>query len=208
MEHEIKKAQSKLEIHPLIAERWSPRCFSEKPVEELKLSQLFEAARWAASSSNVQPWRFFVARKGESHHPAFLEGLVEGNRSWAQYAPVLCINVVRRQFEHRDGENHYAKHDLGLAMGNLCLQATALGLHVHQMAGINKQELIETLDLDSDLYEVVSAFVLGYLDLDRSEELPEKQAKGDFQARERKALSEILFGANLEGTPEWLMESP
>lgn len=208
MEQEVKRAETQFDIHPLLAERWSPRSFSDKEVSSDKLAQLFEAARWAPSSSNVQPWRFFVARKGEEHFEDFLKGLMEGNQVWAKYAPVICVNVVRRQFEHREGENHYARHDLGLAMGNLSVQATALGLHLHQMAGIKKQYLQELLDLKEEDYAVVSAFVVGYLDLSRSDELPEKHAKGEEQPRQRKALRDILFGAKMSDAPKWLNDSP
>src|SRR3954466_4599813 len=124
-------------IHPLIAERWSPYAFADRPVSREDLRSLFEAARWAPSSYNEQPWSYVVATREE---PAEFERvfscLVEGNQAWAKAAPVLAIGCTSLRFKLNGKPNAAAVHDLGLAAGNICLEATARGLSVHQMIGI------------------------------------------------------------------------
>jgi len=134
----IKQARSKHSIHELIASRWSPYTFDPRPVEPDKLLSCLEAARWAASSYNEQPWSFIVARReDEAQFDQMLGCLVEANRAWAKNAGVLILTVVSRFFTRNGKPNRVAEHDIGLAAGNLTVQATALGLHVHQMAGID-----------------------------------------------------------------------
>src|SRR5438270_3416151 len=124
-------------VHELIRNRWSPRAFSDKPVEPAVLASLFEAARWAASSYNEQPWTYFVAtREQPADFERLLSCLIEANQAWAKAAPVLALGVVRLTFARNGKENAVAVHDLGLASGNLSTEATARGLSVHQMAGI------------------------------------------------------------------------
>src|SRR5580698_3906498 len=131
-----KTATTSAPIHSLIAERWSPRAFASRPVGAEKLRSLFEAARWAASSYNGQPWYFIVGTKDHPEdYQRILDCFVEFNQSWAKNAPVIALSIARLAFE--DGRpNHHALHDLGQASASLALQATALGLQVHQMAGI------------------------------------------------------------------------
>ena len=116
-------------------QRWSPRAFDDRPIEPEELRSLFEAARWAPSSNNGQPWRFLIATKeNKIEHDRLFNCLVEGNQTWAHRALVLLLSVAKLQFE--DGlPNRYALHDTGMAAENLAIQATALGLVTHQMAG-------------------------------------------------------------------------
>lgn len=199
-----KEAQTSVPIQNNLALRWSPRAFSDRPVEPKKLTALFEAARWAASSSNEQPWRFIVAQQGDPHYDKLLEGLVDGNRKWAHKAPVLCATLALKNLQQREGKNKHAWHDLGLAMGNLSTQATEMGLHVHQMAGIKPDTVAENFGVDTEQMDVVTMFVVGYHDPEAIDDLPEGQAKGERSARQRKPLEELLFTSDLDSHPDWL----
>ncbi len=136
-----KVAATNAPIHELIARRWSPRAYDERTVEPEKLASLFEAARWAPSSNNEQPWRFLVATKETpGDFDRMLACLLEGNRKWAFRAPVLILSVASLNFEEDAKPNRHAYHDTGMAVENLVLQATALGLQAHQMAGFNVEK--------------------------------------------------------------------
>jgi Nitroreductase family len=133
----IKNAATDHPILELLSERWSPYGFEARSVPEADLRSLFEAARWAASSYNEQPWNYLVATREDSVEFARLLGcLVEANQAWAKNAPVLVLRVVSLQFAKNEQDNRAAVHDLGLAAGNLLVEATARGLFVHQMIGI------------------------------------------------------------------------
>jgi len=124
-------------IHELIAKRWSPYCFDERSVTDEDLRSLFEAARWAPSSFNEQPWSYVVAKKENSEEfTRLLSCLVEGNQVWAKAAAALALGITSLKFARNGKPNRAAIHDLGLSNGNLVLEATARGLSVHQMIGI------------------------------------------------------------------------
>src|SRR5215475_1980249 len=122
-------------VLPLILERWSPRAFADRDVASEDLKIIFEAGRWAPSSYNEQPWRFFVGHRNSETYKKILDSLVPFNQEWAGSAPVLILGIAKTRFSHNDSPNNYAAHDLGAAMGLMALQATALGLSAHQMAG-------------------------------------------------------------------------
>src|SRR5260221_8707203 len=131
------KAVTDHPIHELIAERWSPYSFADRPVPSNLLQSLFEAARWAASSYNEQPWSYILATKDESEGFAkLLSCLVEGNQEWAKAVPVLAIGCTALKFKRNQNPNAVAQHDLGQASAYLALEATARGLAVHQMARV------------------------------------------------------------------------
>src|SRR5215212_5312678 len=127
--------------HPIlqpIAERWSPYAFNGQPVEREKLLSCLEAARWAESSYNEQPWVFFLAeRTNAAEFERALECLLEANQVWARHAGVLILTATSRTFKKNGSPNRVAEHDLGIAAAHFALQATALGLQAHQMAGVN-----------------------------------------------------------------------
>ena len=157
-----KPAETHVPIHDLLAHRWSPRAFAEQPVESDKLASLFEAARWAPSSSNEQPWRFVVATKDDpTAYDRLLACLLEGNRKWAFRAPVLLLSVARMQFEDAGKPNRHAVHDAGMALENLLLQATALGLVAHPMAGFNIEQARADLKIPAG-FEPVAMVAVGY----------------------------------------------
>ena len=125
-------------IAELIAKRWSPRAFLDKPIEEEKIMSLFEAARWAPSAYNEQPWRFLIATKEDSYlYTKMLSCLAEANQVWAKAAPLLLILVVKKDFDFNGKPNRWAMHDCGLALENLLLEAVDLGLAAHPMAGFS-----------------------------------------------------------------------
>ena len=157
-----KAASADYPIEEILRQRWSPRAFSDRNVEAKKLLSLFEAARWAPSSFNEQPWSFIVAtHDSKAEFERLLNCLIPGNIAWAQNAGVLLLSIAKLHFT-RDGKpNRHAFHDVGLAVGNLILQATALGLSVHQMAGFDVERARQTFGLPNG-YEPVGGIALGY----------------------------------------------
>ncbi|CAG7857374.1 hypothetical protein MCAMS1_02171 [biofilm metagenome] len=145
-----KTATTRVPIHELIAKRWSPRSFDPaKPVSHDDLLALLEAARWTASCYNDQPWRFIVCNKTADAvaWQCALEVLVEKNQQWAQHAPVLMLAVAMNDFNHNGQPNRWSAYDTGAASASLSLQATALGLIVHQMGGFNVEKARSTFNL-------------------------------------------------------------
>ena len=183
-------AETSTAIHDLIAHRWSPRAFDSKPVEPEKLRSLFEAARWAPSSYNAQPWYFIVGTKDNpENYNRVLESLMEFNQGWAKNAPVLALSVAKLKFD--DGKpNRHAFHDVGQAAANLSLQAEALGLSVHQMAGIDPEKARKLFDIPAD-YEAVAGIAIGYAGEPGS--LPEGLRERELAPRQRKPLDSFVF---------------
>ena len=147
-------------VEPLIYRRWSPRSMSGETIAEHELETLFEAARWAPSCFNEQPWRFLFARRDTPHWSDFLSLLVEGNRSWAHKAAVLIVVVSRRVFERNDSPSRTHSFDTGAAWQCLAIQGGALGLVVHGMAGFDYETARRTLDIP-DHYQVEAMVAVG-----------------------------------------------
>jgi nitroreductase len=186
-----KLATSQFPIHELLQHRWSPLAFSSQPVEPEKLASLLEAARWAASSYNEQPWSFIVATQDNSQaFDRLLSCLAEGNQVWAKQAPVLMISVAKLNFENNGVENRHAFHDVGAAEANLAIQATALGLFIHQMAGFDVPKTRELYGIPEG-YEPVAAIALGYPG--DAETLSGQYHDREFSPRERKPLNSFVF---------------
>ena len=186
------KAVTDYSIHDLIARRWSPYSFADRSVSDEDLRALFEAARWAASSYNEQPWSYLVAKKEEtSEFERLLSCLVEGNQGWAKAASVLALGISRLNFARNEKPNRAALHDLGLAAGNLLVEATARGLAVHQMAGILPDKARALYSIP-DGYEPLTGFAIGYAG--DPADLPEELRTRDGARRPRKPLKEFVFG--------------
>lgn len=180
-------------IEELLKRRWSPRAFANRIVEREKLQSLFEAARWAASSFNEQPWSFIVATKEKPEEfGALLSCLVERNQQWAQLAPVLMVSIAKLNFERNGKLNRHAFHDVGMAVGNLILQATVFGLYVHQMAGFSVDKVRETYGVPEG-FEPVAAIALGYPD--DPNVLPEPFRQQEIAPRQRKPTGSFVFEA-------------
>lgn len=199
-----KPAQTLYPVMDPIRQRWSPRAFdAERAVSDEDLRSLFEAARWAPSSRNEQPWRFLVARREtdpEGH--ARLFGLLnEGNRAWAGKASILMIASASMRFGRNERSNRHAWYDLGQAMANLSAQATARGLVLRQMGGFDAEAAQEALAIP-DGYEAVVAVALGYPG-DPSE-LPETLQEGEMTPRKRRPLDELVHGASWDAPAGFL----
>jgi nitroreductase len=191
-----KPADAQHPIHDLFKRRWSPRAFSDRPVEAEKLRILFEAARWAPSSNNEQPWRFIVANKdNETEWNRLFACLVEGNRTWAYRAPVLILSVASLNFEDDSTPNRHAFHDTGMAVENLVLQTTALGLAAHQMAGFDVEKARADLKIPSG-YEPMAMIAVGYPG--DPAQLSDRLRAREAQPRVRKPLTEFVYSATWE----------
>lgn len=188
-----KQADTAYPIHELLQRRWSPRAFSDKMVETDKLRSLFEAARWAPSSNNEQPWSFIIATKDdENNYRRLFECLKEGNKKWAFRAPVLMLSVARLNFEDEGTPNRHAFHDTGMAVFSLVVQATALGLMVHQMAGFDVEKARTELKIP-DGHEPVAMIAVGYPGDPNI--LPDRLKQRELLPRERKPIAEFVFSA-------------
>jgi nitroreductase len=188
-----KSAKTDYPVHDWIAQRWSPRAFAEKPVPRDVVARLFEAARWAPSCYNEQPWAFLVALKEDpEEYQRALRCLVEFNQSWVKTAPVVVLTLARKTFRHNGKPNAHAWHDVGLAVANLTYQAAAEGLHVHQMAGIEPDVVRRTYALPEDV-DPVTAVAVGYLG-DPSVP-PEGLAAKEIEERTRRPQSDFVFAS-------------
>jgi nitroreductase len=195
-----KKAATDYPIHELLAKRWSPYAFDQRPVPEGDLHSLFEAARWAPSSYNEQPWSFLVATREDAREfERILSCLEEGNQAWAKAAPVLVLAVVSLKFSRSKQDNRAAVHDLGLAAANLVVEATSRGLSVHQMIGILPDKAREVFGIPEHS-EAWTALAIGYKG-DPSK-LPAGLKERDLMPRNRKPLSQFVF------TGKWGQPSP
>jgi nitroreductase len=186
-----KPAATDVPVHEIIRNRWSPRAFAGKPVSGEILRALFEAARWAPSSNNEQPWAYFVAIKEDAENYAKMLGvLVEFNANWAKQAPVLALSVAHVKTQ-RDGKpNRVALHDVGSATAQLTFEANSRGLLVHQMAGFDAEKSRQTFAIPPD-WEPVAAIALGYPG--DPESLPEKLRERELAPRVRKPLGEFVM---------------
>jgi nitroreductase len=185
---EIKTADTDRPILDLIAERWSPRMFSEKPIGREDLKILLEAARWSPSSNNAQPWRFIYAFKGSRGYDRIFSCLSDFNKKWVKNAPVLMLTAIQEKFDNGK-DNYHALHDLGLAVGNMSLQAESMGIALHQMAGVDWKKAHSVFDVPEG-FHVATAIAFGYYGGDPSE-LPGDIEKMETKGRERKPLPAI-----------------
>ena len=190
-----KTADTQYQIHELLRRRWSPRAFDDRPIEIEKLQSLFEAARWAPSSNNEQPWRFLVATKEhKGEYDRLFNCLVEGNQQWAHRAPVLLLSVAKLEFE--DGSpNRHAFHDTGMAVENLVLQVTELGLVAHQMAGFRVDQARADCQIP-DGYEPVAMMAIGYPGDPAL--LSDRLRARETQPRVRNPLTEFVYSTTWE----------
>jgi nitroreductase len=179
-------------VHELIAARWSPYAFADRPVPRADLLSLFEAARWAPSSFNEQPWSYLLATKEDPEEfERLLSCLVEGNRAWAKAAPVLALGCTSLQFVRNGKPNAAAVHDLGLASAGLVLEATARGLAVHQMIGILPDRAREVYHIPEGV-QPLTGLAIGYAGDPAA--LPENLRARDAARRPRKPLASFVFG--------------
>jgi nitroreductase len=189
-----KRAPTDFPVHDFIAERWSPRAFSDKPVAPAVLASLFEAARWAPSSSNEQPWTYIVATKEDAEDFAKLVSvLVPFNVTWAQHAPVLALAVAELAFAKNGTPNRNAQYDVGAASAWLTVEATSRGLFVHQMAGYEHDKARQVFGIPAG-WEPIAAMAIGYPG--EPESLPQPLRDREVAPRTRKPISEFVMSGS------------
>ncbi len=200
----IKRAAPARPIVHWLADRYSPYVFEPRTVEREKLLTCLEAARWSASSYNEQPWRYILAvRENPSSFEQALSCLTDSNQAWARDAGVLLLGLSKRTFSMNGKPNRVYEHDLGLAGGNFTVQATALGLHVHMMAGILPSRIRAIYHVPED-FEPLTGIALGYAADPEAAGLNPELAARDKTARARKAINEFVYGADW-GLPSGLV---
>jgi nitroreductase len=186
-----KPAPTAVPIHEILQHRWSPRAFSDKQVAPEVLHALFEAARWAPSSSNYQPWAYIVGTTDDPENFAkVLSTLVEFNQGWAKNAPVLVLSVAQTKVPKDGSLNRHGFHDVGSATAQLTFEANSRGLSVHQMAGFDANKAREVFAIPSD-WEPVAAMAIGYPGDPQS--LPDKLRERELAPRTRKPVSEFVM---------------
>ncbi|HMQ01089.1 MAG TPA: nitroreductase family protein [Cyclobacteriaceae bacterium] len=187
----IKEAKTQYPVNEHIRKRWSARAFNSKAISQENIDTLFEAASWAASSMNEQPWIYIYAtREDEASFQKMLDCLSAGNQPWAKNAPLLVLSLAKTTFERNGNSNKHAWYDTGAANTNLILQATEMDIYAHQMGGFDKAKTIEAFNLPADIEPVVF-IALGYLD--EAEKLPEPFKTRELTERKRKAIKDFVF---------------
>ena len=195
-----KPAPTDVSLHELIRNRWSPRAFSEKTISPDVLRSVFEAARWAPSSNNEQPWAYILASKDDAENFAkMVSVLVEFNQNWAKHAAALALSVAHRNWQKDGKPNRHALHDVGSATAQLTFEANSLGIFVHQMAGFDIEKARETFAIPAD-WEPVAAIALGYPGDPAS--LPAPLRDRELGPRNRKPLRDFVM------TGEWNHPAP
>ena len=178
-------------VSELIRNRWSPRSFSPQPVPADAIEAILDAARWAASSYNEQPWRFIVANRTEDAFESLVSVMAPFNQAWAKNAGVLILMVARSNFSHDESPNRYALHDAGAALAHIMLQASASGLGAHAMAGFDHSKAREVAGIPPE-FQIAALVAIGYPD--SPDKLPNEQLRQrEVAPRQRKQLSELVF---------------
>jgi nitroreductase len=191
--NEVKHAPEVDGVLSVFHTRWSPRSFTDREVSPADLAKVFEAARWAASSFNEQPWRFLVGTRGSEAYKKIFDSLMPFNQMWAKSAPVLILGTAKTKFSHNDSPNRVAMYDLGAAASYLTLEASALGIATHQMGGFDPDAARKAFGIPED-YLFGSVIALGYQGEPGA--LPNEQFKAQEVApRTRKPLTEFVFSA-------------
>jgi nitroreductase len=187
-----KPAATDYPVLDVIRERWSPRAFDDRPIARSELLSLFEAARWAPSSGNEQPWRFVVADRHEDQEgfDRLIASLNESNQVWARLASIVGYSVASLTWQKTGKPNRHAWHDVGLSMSLLLVEATSRALFVHQMAGYDPQKAREACGIP-DGFDPVAAFVIGYAG--PIERLDERNRAREPAPRARRPVSESVY---------------
>ena len=187
------EVQQGVDLHPLISKRWSPRAYDETTLTKKDLLPLFEAARWAASSMNEQPWRYIYALRGTEAFEKLWNGLLPGNQAWADKAAALIVSVMRTTNSRTGAVNGIALHDVGMANAQLVLQATAQDLSARMMGGIDRLKIKEVIEID-DNEDIVCLIALGKVG--SPELLDEPYRSRETAPRERKPIESMIKDLN------------
>lgn len=178
------------DINELILKRWSPVAFDPKPVEFDKIQLLFEAAKWAPSANNNQPWRFIYATRDMPEYEVFLQLMTGPNQVWAKTAPLLVLSLAQVISIYKNRPNRLALYETGMAVSNLLLQATSMDLLVHQLGGYDHERAKEELIIPTR-YEPAAMMAIGYKG--DPAQLPEKVAAREKSKRTRMEISKFLI---------------
>ena len=189
------------EIHPLLQKRWSPRSFSDKMISRESIERLFEAARWAPSTYNEQPWAFIIGTNEDEHYRQLQECINTHNRKWAGKAPLLGVVLAKRYFGLDRRDNKHYMYDAGLAVSDMIVQATYMNFYAHQLGGFHPDKVIENFNVPGD-WEPICMLAIGYLG--DPEELPEGIVERDKDERYRKTIDEFVFGVEFGKTSDWV----
>ncbi len=186
-----KPAITSLDIHPIIMKRWSPRSFNpDKKVEKEKIRRFIEAARWAPSSFNEQPWRFIIGQKGDAIWEKMVSTMVAFNQNWAKHADVLVMSLGKKTLAKNDKPNGTFQYDVGGSMAYITFQAVADGLMTHQMGGFSKEKAVEAFGIPDDV-EPLTIMAIGYQD--GPEKLDDDLHKTELSARSRMEPESLVF---------------
>lgn len=183
-------------IHVFFHQRFSPYSFSNKPINQKDLQAIFEAARFAPSCFNEQPWRYLIATQGNPlEFEKILKCLVPGNQEWAKFPFALAIGIAKENFTLNDKPNAPALHDLGTAGAYLTFEAHSRGLFVHQMAGILPEEVKKSFSIPEG-FRPLTGLAIGYLGT--TPQTPQTIIDRDKEIKPRKALQDIVFSGQWE----------
>ena len=196
----LKPTNNDFPIAEIFRQRWSPRAYSSRPVETEKLQSIFEAARWAPSSNNEQPWRFIVGRKGGDTWDGIYKTLVEWNQKWAGKAPVLILNLGKVTFTYKGRPNPTYSYDTGQAVAMMVSEAVNQGLIGHQMGGFSASTAIELFDIPDD-YRPISVTAIGYYG--NPDLLPEDMRRSEHEARQRLNADAFIFEDRFGHPLQW-----
>ena len=188
MMNPIKIADTEVPIYPILANRYSTRAYSDRAVEQEKITKMMEAARWAPSAGNSQPWRYIVGHKGTENWQKIYENLMPGNQLWCQHVPVLIV-VCGLNVNDKGDKMAFSLYDTGQSVAHLTIQATADGLYCHQMAGIHPNQLHDIFELPTNI-SVYTVIAVGYLG--NADHLNDDFKARELERRTRKPL-ESLF---------------
>jgi len=193
---EVKKhRKAEYAIHPLILNRWSPRAMTGEGLSDDELMPLFEAARWAPSSYNNQPWRFLYAKRNTKYWDNFFNLLVEFNQSWAKNAAVLVVIISKKNFDHNNKPAVTHRLDAGAAWENLALEGSSRGLVVHGMEGFDYQKARDVLCIPEE-YDIEAMAAIGKRA--GKEVLPKEMQEREIPSQ-RKALKEMVIEGSFHG---------
>jgi len=191
----MKDRKSGHKIHEMLIDRWSPRAMSGEGMDWNGLMELFEAARWAPSSYNNQPWRFIYALRNTEHWENLFELMIDFNKSWARNAAALVVVISKKTFDHNGEDSITHSFDAGAAWENLALQASANGLIAHGMQGFDYEKARNTLKIP-DGYKVEAMIAIGKVG--KKEDLPQELQEREFPS-DRKKINEIAFEGKFMG---------
>jgi len=177
-----------MKLHEIIEQRFSPMIFSDKAVSQEDVQTMLNAATWAASAYNAQPWRFIYGLKGSKTYDVLFNLMVEYNQNWAKTAPMLMLSIAEMKNSHSGDLNYWAMHDLGMAASSMVLQASSMGIQLHQMGGFDMDRARAELNIPES-YVPVAMIAVGYPG--NPETLDETFKKRANEKRMRKPIQEV-----------------